>query len=292
MKVIPLLNLLRVNHWVKNLVIFLPLFFAGELIGINIEKLQSLILTFIGFSVISSSIYVLNDLIDIEKDRLHPVKCKRPIANNIFTKKQARVIFSLTLLLGLLLLVNIELSVSLIILSYFILNIIYCYYTKKIPIIDVTSISLGFVLRIFVGGVLIGVEITHWIVIMIFLLMFSIALAKRRDDIILNKQNNIVYRESQKKYNLQFIDMGIAVSFSITIMAYILYSVSIDVIERLGSEYIYITSLPVFLGVLRYLQLTIVEEKTGSPIRLIFSDIFLIITGLIWFSIFSIIIYV
>jgi decaprenyl-phosphate phosphoribosyltransferase len=162
---------------------------------------------------------------------------------------------------------------------------------KNIAIIDVTSISLGFVFRILAGGKASNTLTTHWIIILIFLLMFSIALAKRRDDLVLSQRSHEIYRKSQSGYTIRFIDITKTISFTVTLVAYIIYSVSDDVIERIGSNYVYITSLPVFLGILRYIQLAVVYEKSGSPIDLLFKDKFLISIILLWIILFGYIIY-
>lgn len=292
MKILAFFKLIRINNWIKNLLIFLPIFFAGEILNIDQSNFISLALTFFCFCLASSSIYILNDIIDIEKDKVHPKKCKRPLASNIFNKQQALLMLTLILIVNCFLLSKLKLAVTTFIIAYFLLNILYCFITKKIPIIDITSISIGFVFRVYCGGVSANVDITHWIVIMIFLLMFSVALAKRRDDLVLNEKTKTIYRTAQKGYNLQFIDMASIISFTVTLMTYILYSVSQDVILRMQSQHVYITALPVFLGILRYLQLSIVEKKTGSPVKLVLSDTFLISTIIIWLTIFSIIIYV
>ncbi len=291
MKIRAFLSLIRVRHWVKNVIVFSPLFFSGEIKSMESETFLLVFLTFLSFSFVSSSIYILNDLKDVEKDKLHPTKCNRPIASGIFSRKEAIVLFIFVFTIGLLYMFFLEAAVISMILSYFVLNILYIYYTKNISIVDVTSISLGFVLRLVAGGIVAGVLITHWIIITTFLLMLSIALAKRRDDLILSAQTNESYRKSQSGYNLQFVDTAMIISFSITMMTYILYSVSADVIQRLGSNYIYITALPVILGILRYLQLAIVEKKTGSPVKLLFSDNLLKIFILVWLVVFYVWIY-
>jgi 4-hydroxybenzoate polyprenyltransferase len=178
------------------------------------------------------------------------------------------------------------------IIAYIVLNLFYCFGMKNFAIIDVTSISLGFVFRLLAGGQAANVLTTHWIIILIFLLMFSVALAKRRDDLVLSHDSSEIYRQSQAGYTLQFIDIIKTISFSLTLVSYIIYSVSNDVIVRMGSEYVYVTSLPVFLGIMRYIQLTVVYKKSGSPVDLFLKDWFLIITILLWIIIFIFILYV
>ena len=172
------------------------------------------------------------------------------------------------------------------------MNLFYCFGMKNFAIIDITSISLGFVFRVYAGAEASNTLTTHWVIILIFLLMFSIALAKRRDDLMLSQNSDSVLRKSQLGYSIEFIDIAKTISFSVTLVSYIIYSVSNDVIERMGSNYIYVTSLPVFLGIMRYIQLTVVYKISGSPVDLLLKDKVLISIILLWFMIFIGIIYV
>ena len=286
------IKLIRVNNWVKNLIIITPVFFSGQLLKVNEAQIFDFLLTFLCFCFAGSFIYVINDIKDAEKDRLHPTKCKRPIAIGTVSIKTGIYIACFLLLIILALLCFVKWQIVGAIFSYLILNLFYCFGIKNIAILDITSISLGFVLRIIAGGLAFSVPLTHWIIILVFLLMFSIALAKRRDDLLLTGEFNNLFRNSQNGYSLQFIDIAKSISFSVTLVAYIIYSVSDDVISRVGSEYVYITAFPVFLGIMRYLQLSIVYKKSGSPIDLLFKDVFLISMVLSWLLIFTFILYV
>lgn len=285
------IKLIRPNNWVKNLIIILPVFFAGRLISLGYHELINLSFTFLTFCLSSSMIYVINDINDVEKDRIHPKKSKRPIASGEVSTKKAYIIVVILALLILMTFFLLPNHVIYYIIAYIIMNLFYCFGMKNFAIIDVTSISLGFVFRVLAGGEASNTLTTHWIIILIFLLMFSISLAKRRDDLVLSKNSNEVYRKSQSGYTIQYIDIAKTISFTVTLVAYIIYSVSNDVIERMGSNYVYITSLPVFLGVMRYIQLTVVHEKSGSPVDLILKDKLLISILLLWAIIFGVIIY-
>ncbi len=286
------LYLIRINNWIKNLIVILPVFFAGKLFALNENEFMQLLFTFFSFCLSASFIYIINDFIDVEKDRLHPEKRKRPIASGAVSKKGAIVVAIFLILILIFLVFRIKWQISIAVLTYIVMNLFYCFGMKNIAIIDVASISLGFVLRILAGGISTNVVVTHWLIILVFLLMFSVALAKRRDDLILGESNNNNFRKSQSGYSLQFIDTAKSISFAVTLVTYIIYCVSDDVVARLGSQYIYVTSLPVFLGIMRYLQLSIVFKNTGSPVKLLFKDKFLISTIIIWLLIFALIIYV
>lgn len=279
--------LIRIKHWIKNAAVFLPVFFAGKFFNLpDSPQFIELISLFFAFCVASSSIYIINDIVDVEKDRLHPEKCKRPIASNFFSKKQALFIFTFIFILLVLLILQMGNS-RFFVIGYFLLNLAYSFKLKQIAIVDVTCISIGFLLRIIGGGVAAEVFVSQWMMIIVFLLSISIAFSKRRDDLILNEN----LRDSLSGYNIQFIDIAKSISFSITLISYILYSISTDVIERIGSDKLYITSLFVFLGIMRYLQISIVEKKSGSPVKILWKDLFLQIVILLWIITFLIIIY-
>ncbi|PZX61933.1 UbiA prenyltransferase family protein [Hydrotalea sandarakina] len=286
------IKLIRPNNWIKNFIIILPVFFAGRLLSLGDDAFWNLGFTFIAFCLSSSMIYVINDMKDVEKDRLHPQKSKRPIASGAISKSSAYLIITILALLVLLTFFLLPVKVVYYVLAYIVINLFYCFGMKNFAILDVTSISLGFVFRVLGGGEATNTLTTHWIIILVFLLMFSVALAKRRDDLVLSHGSNEIYRQSQLGYSIQFIDIAKTISFTVTLVAYIIYSVSNDVIERIGSNYVYITSLPVFLGIMRYIQLTVVYKKSGSPVDLVLKDKFLITIILLWIFIFGIIIYV
>lgn len=286
------IKLLRPTNWVKNFVIILPVFFAGRLISLEYNELLNLGLTFLAFCFSSSLIYVINDINDVEKDRLHPKKSKRPIASGKVSINQSIAIIVFLALIIIVSFLYLPHSVICFVAAYIVINLFYCFGMKNFAVIDVTSISLGFVFRVLAGGEASNTLTTSWIVILIFLLMFSIALAKRRDDLILSQNNNEVFRKSQSGYTIQFIDIAKTISFTVTLVSYIIYSVSNDVMNRIGSNYVYVTSLPVFLGIMRYIQLTVVYGKSGDPVDLLLKDKLLIGIVLLWIIIFGTIIYV
>lgn len=279
-------RVLRVKHWVKNFFVFLPAFFSGK---INLLFSSELVILFISFNLAASSIYILNDIIDLEKDRLHPEKSKRPLASGHISPMEAFVVQGLLVAL---LITSLFLLKQgwMFVLAYLVLNLAYCFLLKNISIIDVSCISLGFVFRVLAGGSESGVFVSHWMIIMVFLISISMAFAKRRDDLIqdLDKKN---IRKSLAGYSIQFLDMAKSISFSITLIAYIMYSISAEVMERIGSDKLYITSFFVFLGIMRYLQIAIVNNKSGSPTDILWKDRFIQVTVICWIISFAIIIY-
>jgi decaprenyl-phosphate phosphoribosyltransferase len=286
------INLLRPKHWIKNGFIFLPLFFSGELFSLSFTSYVQLLISFIAFCFASSFIYILNDIKDVASDRLHPKKKYRPIASGKVTIVNAYALMVVTFVLVLFCLYFLNFLVALFIGLYVIINVLYCFILKNISIIDIAIISLGFVIRVLVGGYAVDIIVTEWLIIMVFLLIFSLSLAKRRDDLILNNDTNYVYRESQKGYTVKFIDVAKSMSFSVTLVAYIIFSLFDEVEDGFGSQYVYLTSFPVFIGIVRYLQITIIYENSGSPIEILFKDIFMILTILTWLIIYIILLYI
>ena len=178
-----------------------------------------------------------------------------------------------------------------ILIIYVLLNIFYSLKLKRIALLDVTIIAIGFVLRLFVGSFAYNVSLEIWIVIMTFLLALFLALAKRRDDVLIFNKSGTKMRKSMDGYNLQLIDGSMLVMSAIVIVAYIQYTTSLEIISKFNSEYLYLTALFVTFGVLRYLQITLVEKKSGSPTEVILKDKTMQVNLLLWLLSFAWIIY-
>ncbi|NNK87402.1 MAG: decaprenyl-phosphate phosphoribosyltransferase [Flavobacteriaceae bacterium] len=282
-------KLMRPHQYVKNLFIFLPLFFDGQIT--DLELLKEALLAFIAFSFTASSIYILNDYLDIAADLQHPAKKHRPLASGLISKKEAILLFIAFLAIGIVL-ISIQNTYALyVLLAYVALNIAYCFVLKHVAILDITVIAIGFVLRLFIGSFVTGVPLSKWIVIMTFLLALFLALAKRRDDVLHFLDTGAKMRKVIDGYNLKLIDAGMMIMASTVIVTYILYTTSTEVIARIQNEYLYLTSFFVILGILRYSQLSLLENNSGSPSKIILTDRFLILTILAWVFSFVWIIY-
>lgn len=276
-------------HWVKNLFIFIPAFFAGALFVP--ENIKDLLLGFVCFSFVASAIYIINDYRDIESDRNHPDKKTRPLAAGTVSVPVAFFMVALLLTAGLGLAYFLEFDFFMIISLYLLINIGYSQGLKNISILDILIVATGFLLRAVAGGLIIHVEVSKWLLIMVFLLALFMALAKRLDDLLINERDGKQSRKSAQHYNLNFIYSGITMIAGIIMVSYIMYTISDDVMERLGSEHLYFTSVFVIAGVLRYLQITLVEQKSGSPTKIFLTDKFIIITLFGWIVSFFAIIY-
>ncbi len=282
------LKLLRIKHYIKNVFIFLPAFFAGI---ISTEHLLPLIQAFFAFSLVASSVYIINDYKDISEDKLHPKKKGRPLAAGTIETRNALILSFILALSGLCLMLSISVSAFLITFGYLVLNIAYSLILKKIAIVDIFVIALGFVMRLFVGGAAADIEISNWIIVMTFLLSLFLAITKRRDDLILLAETGTTLRKSLNDYNLKFVDTIITILSSTILISYLLYVTSPEIIEKAGSEYVYLTFFYVIIGIFRYLQLSIVYEKARSPVEVLLSDTVIKITVLVWALTFFIILY-
>ena len=171
------------------------------------------------------------------------------------------------------------------------MNIFYCVKLKQIALVDVFIIAIGFVLRVILGGVVNEIELSQWIVLMTFLLALFLAFAKRRDDVVLYQETGVLPRKNVNRYNLDFMNQAISIVGTITLVAYIMYTVSDEVMSRLGSRYIYFTTIFVLAGILRYMQLTIVDVKSGSPTKVLMKDKFVQLCIIGWVLAFLILIY-
>ena len=236
---------------------------------------------FFAFCCIASSVYIFNDLMDLEQDKAHPRKQFRALASGKISQTAAVISMLCLILLAVISALQLSVHVLYLLLGYLLLNIAYSIKLKHIAIIDIFIIASGFVIRVVVGAQATGVHLSMWLVIMTFLLALFLAFAKRRDDVLLATQG-LSTRKNIDGYNLEFINAGMVVMSAVIIVCYILYSVSAEVVERIGSQYLYTTTLFVILGILRYMQLTFVNEESESPTRVVLKDRFLQLTIILW----------
>jgi 4-hydroxybenzoate polyprenyltransferase len=283
------LRLARLHQHVKNIFVLLPLFFAG---GITDPALLWPTLTaFIAFSFAASGIYVLNDWHDREEDRVHPAKKDRPLAAGTIQAGPAIALAIGLLLTGLILAAGLSLPALGILGLYVVLNLAYSFHLKQFALIDVTLIASGFALRLFMGSCASSTPLSHWIVVTTFLLALFLALAKRRDDLVLHARSGEVVRIASQGYSIEMLNSAITLVAASVIVAYLQYTTSEEVTGRLGSDFLYLTTFFVVMGILRYLQMTFVHEKSGSPTEVLLRDRFTQINLLCWAVTFGILIY-
>ena len=288
-----LIRLIRPHQWVKNLVVLLPVFFGGALL--HIESVYAGLVTALCFSFAASSIYCLNDIVDVEDDRQHPVKCHRPMASGAISIPQGYTLMFLMFILSMLstfLLCQSQLETACVILFYWLLNIAYCLKLKQYAIIDVCVVSFGFVLRILAGGYATSIHLSKWIVLMTFLLMLFLSFAKRRDDVVRMNETGHAPRQNTIRYNLTFINQAITITSSVTLVCYIMYTVSPETIHNFHTDYLYLTSVFVLVGLLRYIQIAVVDKRSGDPTKVMLHDRFMQFVVLAFGLAFLFIIYV
>lgn len=300
---IELVKLLRPHQWLKNLFVFVPVFFGGSLF--NLQAFLGGLVAFAAFCMVSSSIYCFNDIIDADDDRRHPEKCKRPVASGTVSKSKAYVLMGVCLVFALAFMLlphlfnaqcsifNFQfLKVGAVLAFYFLLNLAYCLWLKQFSVLDVVLIAFGFVLRLFAGGFATGIPLSHWIVMMTFLLTLFLSFAKRRDDVVRMELTGEAPRKNTGRYNLTFINQAVTITAAVTLVCYIMYTVSPDVVERTRSPYLYLTSVFVLVGLLRYLQITVVELRSGDPTKVMLRDHFMQTVVVLWLLSYTFIIYI
>lgn len=283
------LKLLRPKDWAKNLFLFLPLFFGREIA--NLHKVIYVSYGFIAFCCIASSIYIINDYRDREDDRKHPVKCKRPLASGAVSPSAALLICALLMILGFGLAWWIRDKFLFVLAIYFLVNLCYSMGLKSIAVLDIILLATGFVLRIKGGSVISYVPLSQWIVIMVFLLALFMAIGKRRDDVLLKLSLGADMRKSIKGYNLEFLNVLLALVSAVIIVAYLMYTLSGETITRLGTYRLYYTCVFVMAGIIRYLQIIYLSADSGSPTKILYKDRFIQITLLLWIASFIVILY-
>ncbi|MCI5505979.1 MAG: decaprenyl-phosphate phosphoribosyltransferase [Prevotella sp.] len=268
-----IIKVARPTHWLKNIFVILPVFFGGAIL--NTTQAISAALTFMSFSLAASAIYCLNDIIDVDADRAHNVKRHRPIASGAITIPQAYSMMTISLLASIVLMLLLpegQANTITVIITYFLLNVAYCLKLKEYAIIDVCIVASGFVLRILAGGFATGVQLSKWIVLMTFLLTLFLAFAKRRDDVLKMNETGRAPRKNTSRYNLTFINQAITITGTVMLVCYIMYTVSPEIIVQFGTDKLYLTSILVILALLRYLQIAVVDEKSGDPVKVVLSD--------------------
>lgn len=280
-------QLMRPRQWVKNAFVFAPLFFTPQ--ALSFDTVVATILAFASFCCVSSGVYCFNDLRDRESDRLHPKKRQRPLASGQVTAPAAVILAICLLAAGFGVSAATIPPVALVLVGYVAVNIAYSLFLKNIAIVDVLTISLGFVLRVYAGALVIGVTPTPWIQICAGLLALFIALAKRRDDVVL--EIGTEHRVSLSGYTRIFLDVCIGVTLSALLVSYMIFTLNDDAMRRLGSDGLFLTVPFVIAGIFRYLQLTLVFERSGSPTELIFKDGFLILSVVCWLLVYGFLIY-
>jgi decaprenyl-phosphate phosphoribosyltransferase len=281
------LRLCRPHQWTKNAFVAAALFFTPA--AMTLANAGRVALGIVAFSLLASATYIVNDLVDRAADRQHPTKRTRPLASGT-----ARVDVALGLALVLLAggaALGLWLGPPFLwwLAGYLVLTLAYSLVLKRLSIVDVMAIAIGFVLRLEAGAALIAAAPSVWILLCTFLLALFLAIAKRRDDIV--GLLDTTHRASLAGYSKAFLDIAMAVVLAALMVFYALYTTDAAVMQRLGSDQLYLSVPIVLAGCLRYLQMTLVEERSGAPTELFWRDPFLLLSVAAWALLMALLIY-
>lgn len=263
----PYIKLMRPHHYIKNFLVFAALACSGQLF--DGKKFLSGIFGFIAFCMVSSVVYIINDIRDVEKDRCHPTKCRRPIAAGAVSVKSAWVLAAVVLLIALLCnFVTYHLVSTALLALYLVLNLAYSFGLKNIPIVDVTILVAGFLIRILYGAFVTEITISNWLYLMVIALAFFFALGKRRNE--LKQLSGGETRKVLKAYPISFLDKGMNMCLTLAIMFYALWSMDENTVSAYN-EYLVFTVPIVMLIVMKY-SLNIEGDSDGDPVEVLIHD--------------------
>jgi 4-hydroxybenzoate polyprenyltransferase len=280
---------MRPSHWVKNLFLFAALIFSGRLL-----YLGDFLLTLVGFALFSlgsSGIYLLNDIADIEKDRLHPEKCHRPIPSGQLSVTTAAFAATILLLLASIGSFFIDYHFGIVAVAYILTNIAYSFYLKNVVILDVMSIAISFVLRVVGGAAIIGVPSSEWLILCTLLLSLFLGFAKRRHELLVLEEKATDHRAVLEHYSPYFLDQMTAIVTASTVMSYALYTISDETVRKFHTKSLIYTVPFVLYGIFRYLYLVHKKEGGGNPTKILLTDVPLILNVLAWVLVCAYIIY-
>jgi len=272
---------MRPKQWSKNLILYAAILFSQNLF--NPAMFRDVTLAFIIFCLLSGSVYILNDLIDINQDRNHPQKSKRPLASGKLKPSTAIISGIILVILSLISAFWLNMNFALIALAYFILQITYSTLLKHIVILDVLTVSAGFVLRAIAGGEVVEIPISSWLLICTILLALFLSLGKRRHELILLEENAVNHRRILYEYSPGLLDQMISVATASTVITYALYTMSAETIKKFQTDNLKYTIPFVLYGIFRYLYLIHQKQEGGSPEKILLNDKPLMINIILYF---------
>ncbi|QAT40220.1 decaprenyl-phosphate phosphoribosyltransferase [Clostridium sp. JN-9] len=271
-----LIQLIRPKQWIKNCFVFAAIIFSGNFL--NITMLYSNIVTFLLFCLTSSSVYILNDIVDIDKDRCHPQKKYRPLPSGKVSIKSAVILDILIVIsVALLSFLYLDIRILFIFAVYFVINILYSFKLKNVVIIDVMIITFGFVLRVESGSIATGVQVSPWLFLCTILLSLFLALNKRKSEIITLKDKSANHRKILEEYSVAMIDNMLTIVTPSILMAYSLYTFS-----TVQSKTMMYTIPFVLYGIFRYEYLMDKKNIGGKPEDVFGSDLPFLVNIILW----------
>ncbi|OGR48100.1 MAG: hypothetical protein A2X34_09225 [Elusimicrobia bacterium GWC2_51_8] len=274
------LILMRVNQWVKNIFVFLTIFFDLQIS--NPLLLYKTCLAFFAVSFCASATYIFNDYCDIAEDRKHPIKSKRPLAAGNVSVAGSFLLAGLLLFSGLIIGWFLGSQVLFWLIIYVLSNLLYTLFLKHIALVDIFVIALNFVIRLTIGEAVANLKNSSWIILATMLFALFIALAKRRDDVLVCLDKNEKYRKTIGSYNLDFLNAAITIMAAVLIVCYVMYTMSSFSINKFHTDKLYLTVVFVVLGIMRYLQIIFVSNKSGAPAEVLLTDRFIQLVIMGW----------
>lgn len=277
---------MRISHYIKNTLVFLPLFFGGQVF--YQEKILKTGLLFISFCVVSSIVYIINDICDLEKDRNHPVKCNRPLASGAVSIKSS--IFLIVILFSIAIVCNLltfDWISSSILLIYLLLNLGYSLSWKNIPILDIAILVSGFILRLVCGAIVTQIALSGWLFLTVLVASMYFALVKRKNEF---QKHNLSTRAVLKKYPIEFLDKSSTMCLTMINIFYALWSMERSSLSSKNSSYMLYTTPLVLFITLRYVMV-VESDSEGDPIDVLMHDKFLLIMLFIYVAIVSVLLY-
>nr|WP_176212643.1 decaprenyl-phosphate phosphoribosyltransferase [Clostridium acidisoli] len=279
-----ILKLMRPKQWLKNFFVFAAIIFSGKFENKNIFLLN--LGVFALFCLISSAVYVLNDLVDVEKDKQHPDKKNRPIASGKVSKTQAMILELCILCIVLILSYNVNLRILAVLITYYVMNVLYSFKLKNVVIVDVMIITFGFVLRVISGSIVTNVQLSPWLILCTILISLFLALNKRRSEIVTLKDNKSSHRKILEEYSIELIDNMLTIVTPSILMTYCLYTFS-----SIQSRTMMITIPFVLYGIFRYQYLVSKKNVGGKPEDVFQNDLPFLIDVVLWAILIIVIIY-
>ncbi len=283
------LQSLRLEQWIKNSFVLMPLVFSRHLNDTGFI-IKAFVFTF-AFCLASSAVYLLNDVIDKEQDKHHPDKKERPVAKGTLKVRNALFLSLLLAASSLGICSFFPIAASAALALYLVNNILYSIFLKKIVVLDVILIALGFVLRVIGGAEAIGVEASVWLIMCTFLISLFLGFCKRKQELLVLQNNSAEHRYVLEHYNIGFLDHMIAVVSACTILSYALYTVADDTIGKFGTEKLYFSVPFVVYGVFRYMYQINVLKTHKSTSQIILNDRSFMINMVLWLGVLVILIY-
>lgn len=281
------LKLMRVHHYIKNFLVFAALLCSGQLF--NLRKLSSGIAGFVAFCMVSSVVYIVNDIRDREKDRKHPTKCNRPIAAGTVSVKSAQILAVALLVIAVLCnAITFKLTSTLLLILYLALNLAYSFGLKNIPIVDVTILVAGFLIRILYGAFVTEITISNWLYLTVIAISFYFALGKRRNE--LKHISSGETRQVLHAYPISFLDKSMGMCLTLANAFYALWSMDEKTTSFYNNDYLVLTVPIVLLITMKY-SLDIEGESDGDPVEVLLHDKILLALCVIYMAVMFMILY-